>query len=341
MGIEFSCCSAAVPSLPLPPRPTYSSAPPSEGSGQSIDEGYEEEFPQVSMGKSCVDSKGEGKEFRALSRMYSSRKHRPTGGRRVCSFIGNNPFEVTQSSIERSSDGCSMDFSIPVSEHHSKAPSLSDFPAPPSLRPVYDFHSPPKWFKDESELISLVSISDDSPRFKAIVDRIHKTLDIPVIKVEKVRNLPLYRGFADTHEDHSRAEGNTHQILELFYGTGRVDPYTVCTNFYGLDSPSIQVFNQPMTCFADTAKDSFKFSYRRKDGSRQLLLCLVTVGEPVTLLPDEDVYEPPARLDRSTPVLSAKLQKKKGNIWIVYEKKMSYPGYIITLKEPDPKAKAI
>lgn len=270
-------------------------------------------------------------EYRANNRMLSQRKYSDIGERRVYLNSASNPFEVTgTTSMTRPSE-------YPTSELNQSsvayiAPFRSAFPSTAPLYFDFEYHSPPKWYQQQRERVALMTLNAQSKQFMDIARRVKSTLNCEILRIEKVKNSILYQGFAEKHEAVSRLEGAAEPILELFYGTGRVDPYLLCTNLHGLDSPSIQVFSQPMTCFTSTAKAASKFAYRKKDNTRVILLCLVTVGDPVDLSVEDDISEPPARLGPGGIVLSARIAKRKSTIWVVYERKMSYPAYVITLR---------
>lgn len=331
MGVEFSCCATEMPSAPPPDHcPVLrQTSLTSEASLRSrlTPFGSPPGTPLLSMAKLGEETGLDTSEYRAASRMFRSRKGSEVE-RRVCALGSQNPFEVSNSYLSRQSQ-----YSYNCRPTEDTFPQYrSEVPSPAPLYPGFEFHSTPKWYRQQREGVSLITLSEKSEKYREIQQRVQSTGEVEVLRVEKVRNSMLYKGFAEKHEEVSLLEGATVCILELFYGTGRVDPYLLCTNLYGLDSPSVQVFSQPMTCFTSSAHSALKYAYRRKDGTRQLLLCLVTTGDPVDVSPDDDLSEPPIRLDPGSLVLSARIRKRKSTVLVVYERRMSYPAYVLTLK---------
>ena len=270
-------------------------------------------------------------EYRAASRMFGGRKG-SEAERRVCALGSQNPFEVSDSYVSRQSYYSSSSYNRRPTEDTIPPQYHSEFPSSAPFYPDFEFHSTPKWYRMQREGVSLITLSEKSEKYREIQKRLQVAGEVEILRVEKVRNSMLYKGFAEKHEEVSKVEGASLCILELFYGTGRVDPYLLCTNLYGLDSPSVQVFSQPMTCFTSSAHSALKYAYRRKDGTRQLLLCLVTAGDPVDVNPEDDLSEPPMRLGPGGLVLSARIRKRKSTVLVVYERRMSYPAYVLTLR---------
>lgn len=334
MGVEFSCCTTEMPSAPGPDQlPLQRQASlASEFSIRPSNTYYSTpSTPILSMSKLGEETGLDASEFRAANRMFRDRKG-SEADRRVCSIGNQNPFEVSDSYLSRQSYYSSSSYNRRPTEDTIPPQYRSEIPSSSPLYPDFEYHSTPKWYRQQREGVSLVSLSENSEKYREIVSRVRGAGEVEVLRIEKVRNSMLYKGFAEKHEDVSKLEGASQSILELFYGTGRVDPYLLSTNLHGLDSPSIQVFSQPMTCFTSSAHSALKFAYRRKDGTRQMLLCFVTVGDPVDVQPDEDLSEPPNRPEPGRIVLSARIRKRKSTVWVVYERRMSYPAYVLTLR---------
>lgn len=207
-----------------------------------------------------------------------------------------------------------------ISDSLDKQPtSPSDISTLPSFQPV------PKWYGVQSGRHSLVRLKSTSHKFTQLREKL-QIQKFSLLKAERVQNRDLYRAFLRSQEKLNRQEGGKVAVSELFYGTGKVDPYLLCTG-QGLDSPLIQRFDRYLCCFLEEARDCFKYMFRTQEGHLQVLLCLVLTGQGVLLGTEDDLAEPAV----SPSVLAVKMRKGESWVWAVYERERSYPAYILTL----------
>lgn len=200
--------------------------------------------------------------------------------------------------------------------------SPSDMSTLPSFQPV------PKWYGMQRGKHCLVRLKSTSRKFAELRERVQNVGKYSLLKAEKVQNRDLYSAFLRSQEALHRQEGGKVAVSELFYGTGKVDPYLLCAD-QGLDSPLIQTFGRYLCCFLEEAKDCCKYMYKSKEGHLQVLLCLVLTGAGVLLEPGDDLAEPAV----SASVLSVKMRKGEKWVWAVYERERSYPAYVLTLAQ--------
>ena len=205
--------------------------------------------------------------------------------------------------------------------------SMDKFPTSPSdISSLPSFQPVPKWYAEQIHKHSLVRIKTTSQKFTELKTRLQVLKSHKLIKVERVQNRELFQAFLNSQERVSQKEGGTVTVSELFYGTGKVDPYLLCAR-QGLDSPLVQTFSRYICCFLEDPKSCLKYMYRTKFGHLQVILCLVLTGQGVELSPEDDLAAP------CVPVstLSVKVKRKNAWIWAVYERERSYPAYILTL----------
>lgn len=210
---------------------------------------------------------------------------------------------------------------------HNSSDSLDKQPTSPSdISTLPSFQPVPKWYGTQTGRHSLIRLKTTSRKFTELREKLQSAGKFSLLRAERVQNRDLYQAFLRSQETLNRQEGGKVAVSELFYGTGKVDPYLVCAN-QGLDSPLIQRFSRYLCCFLEEAGDCFKYMYRTQEGHLQVLLCLVLTGKGVLLEAGDDLAEPAV----SSSVLSVKMRKGEKWVWAVYERERSYPAYILTL----------
>ena len=118
----------------------------------------------------------------------------------------------------------------------------------------------------------------------------------------------------------------------MWHGTSGTDPSVIALGENGLDSRFAKAGAHGYgTYFANNAAYSMtSYKYTKPDGTLQLLLCLVIVGNTVVLGGDGNRKQPPNRPD-GKPYDSVS-SSADGNHVIVYDLNKQFPCYLVSFK---------
>ena len=295
MGVEFSCCNTVDPSVPLQATSRCESC---ETLRQALSESlrtpeYLSTAPPTVMAKSTCRTPLPQFQSGRMSPMFAGHSDKPN----ISDSLDKQPTSPSDMS------------------------TLPTFQS--SIHTLLRVSQPvPKWYGVQTGTHCLVRLKTTSRRFTELREKVQGNYSL--IKAERVQNRALYRAFLRSQEMLNRQIGGKVVISELYYGTGKVDPYLLCAD-QGLDSPLIQTFGRYLCCFLEDAKDCCKYMYRTKEGHLQVLFCLVLTGTGVELDGSDDLAEP------AVAALSVKMRKGETWVWAVYERERSYPAYVLTL----------
>ena len=194
----------------------------------------------------------------------------------------------------------------------------------------FQFHSPPRWYREASEEVKLVTLAPGTEEFEAVAARFMATAARRVTRIQEVHNRRLYTSFAFKHEAYSRIEGRALEIKRLFHGTRQNRPRKIYESDEGLDSRLGKGSWGVGTYFAEQAQYSTAYAHQSKKGVLKMFLCEVIVGDYVHLSPNGNLRKPPLKPNSKQAYHSVQGYGGGSGIWITYEPAMSYPRFLIS-----------
>ena len=194
------------------------------------------------------------------------------------------------------------------------------------------FTTPLEW-EMPSKNTELKLVRCGSDEWNKINSLWHKTMRQKIIKVERVQNIWLWRQYALRKERMIAKNGEKYENEKrLFHGTKHTNPLDIYNSEKGFDFR----FSRPGmwghgSYFAENANYSAKhYGFEIENGSKQLFLAKVLVGNFITLQSDRSLRMPPLKPGSSERYDSVNGFTNGSNVYVVYEHDKAYPDYLIT-----------
>ena len=194
---------------------------------------------------------------------------------------------------------------------------------------AFQYHKPPAWYLRNAEELKLVDLPANDPEYVAIAAQFHQTTPNNITKIRVVQNKRLYTNFAFKHEGYSQIEGKAVAIQRLFHGTRANAPEVIYKSDAGLDSRLGGGMWGNGTYYALNSSYSVNYAHPAADGTKEMFLCEVLVGDFIQLPSDGTLKKPPAKPNSTQCYHSVKGNTGGSDIWITYEPAMSYPHFLI------------
>ena len=194
---------------------------------------------------------------------------------------------------------------------------------------AFRFHQPPAWYTQNREELKLVDLPPTDPEYTAISTQFHQTTPNRITRIRVVQNKRLYTNFAFKHEAYSQIEGRSLEIKRLFHGTRANDPSIIYQSDTGLDSRLGTGMWGNGTYYALNSSYSTGYAHAAADGTKEMFLCEVLVGDYVKLPSDNTLRKPPPKPKSTQCYHSVQGHTGGSDIWITYEPAMSYPHFLI------------
>eukprot|EP00347_Sterkiella_histriomuscorum_P016706 403352164 len=158
--------------------------------------------------------------------------------------------------------------------------------------------------------------------------------NVQIVKIEKVFNCVIYERFIQEFKRMLRKypHRTTKYILKhLFHGPNQTDPKLIYESEIGLDARFAKAgaYGEGVY-FANNSQYSHSFTYRKPDGTCQMFMALVLVGESSYQQPGK--YKMPPLKAGSQVERYDSINNGAGGHHIIYDNLKSYPGYLITYK---------
>ena len=241
------------------------------------------------------------------------------------------PFEVVQKAVTNYQVRLQGTKIVGMKESVERAVRfLTDQKKPEEGKMGFEFHILPEWYLNIDMNVYVEDLLPTSPGYEEASSHFYKTMkgQGTVQHVYMIVNKKLYTNFAYKHESKSKVEGRTLEIMLLFHGTRATNPQVIYESEEGLDSRLGGGMWGNGTYYAKNASYSNAYAYHNGQGSMQMFLCEVIVGDYVTLGP-QALVKPPQKKKSTGSYHSVKGNASGSDIWITYEVSMSYPKYLI------------
>ena len=199
------------------------------------------------------------------------------------------------------------------------------------MRSPGNLFRPPTW--DAANPNVLVPVAPASPEWAAVEKQLRATLPAArLATIERVQNLAQYRKFHDRTAQLQQLLGDEPASLHLFHGTDRNPPSLIYADHDGF---CVQFASNGQwgrgTYFAVNAAYSDAYAHVLPDGSRQLFLVKVTVGEAQTNKPmDPNITMPDVKSNSKTRYNSITGTTGGSRVYVVYDNGQAYPEYLLT-----------
>ncbi|EGG21867.1 hypothetical protein DFA_01753 [Cavenderia fasciculata] len=176
-----------------------------------------------------------------------------------------------------------------------------------------------------------IDIAAQSTEWNQVVDKIKSTIpSARVSKIQIVQNEEAYINFVHMKNRFKLNEKDDNETL-LFHGSRQNDPKLICFSRdcfdfrFGSEGGSYG----PGSYFARDASYSNSYAFASKDGGKQFFLAKVLLGESITIPPTK-LHLPPLKPNTTYDRYDSVKGNSGGEIYIVYDCKVSYPYYLIT-----------
>lgn len=197
---------------------------------------------------------------------------------------------------------------------------------------AFQYHRPPAWYLRNAEELKIVDLPATDPEYAAITAQFRQTSPNAITKIRVIQNKRLYTNFAFKHEGYSQIEGRAVEIKRLFHGTRANAPEVIYKSDAGLDSRLGGGMWGNGTYYALNSSYSVGYAHPAGDGTMEMFLCEVLVGDYIQLPSDGSLKKPPAKPNSTQCYHSVKGNTGGSDIWITYEPAMSYPHFLINYK---------
>lgn len=197
---------------------------------------------------------------------------------------------------------------------------------------AFQYHRPPAWYSTATDQVRVVDLPATDPEYTAISAQFHQTAPNKITKIRVVQNKRLYTNFAFKHEGYSQIERRAVEIKRLFHGTRANAPEVIYQSDSGLDSRLGTGMWGNGTYYALNASYSLGYAHAAADGTSEMFLCEVLVGDFIKLPSDGSLKKPPAKPNSTQCYHSVQGHTGGSDIWITYEPAMSYPHFIINYR---------
>jgi hypothetical protein len=197
---------------------------------------------------------------------------------------------------------------------------------------AFQYHRPPAWYSTATDQVKVVDLPATDPEYTAISAQFHQTTPNQITKIRVVQNKRLYTNFAFKHEGYSQIERRAVEIKRLFHGTRANAPEVIYQSDSGLDSRLGGGMWGNGTYYALNASYSVGYAHPAADGTSEMFLCEVLVGDFIQVPSNGSLKKPPAKPNSTQCYHSVQGNTGGSDIWITYEPAMSYPHFIINYK---------
>jgi O-acetyl-ADP-ribose deacetylase (regulator of RNase III) len=195
----------------------------------------------------------------------------------------------------------------------------------------------PDHWDDQNQECQLFVVDAQSQEWASVASQFRATMQgARVIKVERIQNKAIWEDFWG-HVQKLRKMGNAKQ-LKLFHGTRNTSPQLIYTDTVGFRNQfsSPQCYWGYGNYFAVNSSYSHNYAHHLSDGSKQMFLAEVLVGDPYLAGSKQDSsfrvppLKPTQNGDTAIRYDSVEGFTAGSTVYILYENGRAYPAYLIT-----------